>query len=41
MEWSQNHVWGPLGARDMITFVKRVCFFAELALGENHIEKVH
>ena len=35
MEWTNNHVWGPLGARDMSNFVKHL-FFGKDALKENH-----
>ena len=36
VECGQNHVWGPLGARDLSIFVKHVFLVAEIALGNNH-----
>ena len=35
IERSKNHVWKPLGARDMRRFVKHV-LFTEIVLGKNH-----
>ena len=40
MECTNNHVWGPPGAREMPNFVKHV-FFAKDALGKNKGLKEH
>ena len=39
VECTQNHVWGPPGARDMTNFIKHV-FLAKDVLGENHGKKI-
>ena len=35
VEYTQNHIWGPLGARVMSIFVK-TCIFEKVKLGDNH-----